>query len=344
MHILFGPEHDGLHIDPLHPGAYEWWYFDAISDDERYVLVVIFFLGTPMSPYYKAVVDGKKPLPKDWCGVFVSLHEKTNRGYKERAYAYNLYRDEPGDQNWFRDASLRIQLEKSSLHGSYSHNGRRFTHSWTIKLEERGLWFGTTKAELSFNTDTLLKAPSLGEDDGHTWVCAAPQCRVEGTITLPDNKTVAFRGKGYHDHNFGQLPWANVKKWYWSRTHFPDNKTAVQYVTEYEGASEGEAYALLFEKGLLSDPQVNAVYSIETDNRQSTVITHHGPEKEQSIQTMFLPAQHLMHSPFYLRACIPSQLSPLISEGNGIGEVFEPARLCGPILSRALWTRIRRRS
>jgi hypothetical protein len=36
--------------------------------------------------------------------------------------------------------------------------------------------------------------------------------------------------------------------------------------------------------------------------------------------------------------------APLTSQANGIGEVFRPARLCGPIASRAMWTRIRRRS
>ena len=30
-------------------------------------------------------------------------------------------------------------------------------------------------------------------------------------------------------------------------------------------------------------------------------------------------------------------------EGQGVGEFFEPARLCGPIVSRAMWSRIRRR-
>ena len=60
MRILFGPQHDALHVDPAHPGAYEWWYFDAVSDDGRWALVTIFFLGSPMSPYYKAVATGRR--------------------------------------------------------------------------------------------------------------------------------------------------------------------------------------------------------------------------------------------------------------------------------------------
>ena len=92
MRILFGSEHDARQIDPDLPGAYEWWYFDAVSDDGNFVFVAIFFLGTPMSPYYKATANGQKPFPKDWCGVFVSLHEKKGGRWTERAYGYNLYR------------------------------------------------------------------------------------------------------------------------------------------------------------------------------------------------------------------------------------------------------------
>jgi carotenoid 1,2-hydratase len=34
-------------------GGYSWWYVDAISDDGRYGLTVIAFIGSVFSPYYK---------------------------------------------------------------------------------------------------------------------------------------------------------------------------------------------------------------------------------------------------------------------------------------------------
>ena len=101
MQTLFGPEHDVCHIEPGEPGSYEWWYFDAISDDGRWAIVSIYFLGSPMSTYYKAVVDGRRLKPSDWCGVFFSLHEKVSGKWRERAYIYNIYangqfaRDDP---------------------------------------------------------------------------------------------------------------------------------------------------------------------------------------------------------------------------------------------------------
>ncbi len=42
---------DVWHGDP-EPGAYEWWYFDAISDDGRDALVVIFLTNFVFSPRY----------------------------------------------------------------------------------------------------------------------------------------------------------------------------------------------------------------------------------------------------------------------------------------------------
>jgi len=61
-------------------GAYEWWYFDAVSDDGRETLVVIFLDGFIFSPRYNLAVkeymdgsrrrvhDGYAPKPV-WCGV-----------------------------------------------------------------------------------------------------------------------------------------------------------------------------------------------------------------------------------------------------------------------------------
>ena len=60
----------------------------------------------------------------------------------------------------------------------------------------------------------------------------------------------------------------------------------------------------------------------------------------------------LSEGPFYrrlllsLRANVQAagQRTLRIEDSEGIGEVFQPARLCGPIVSRAMWSRIRRRS
>ena len=55
MHLVLDPAQDAAHGEWLRrtPGAYEWWYFDAISDDGAWALACIWFLGNPFSPYYR---------------------------------------------------------------------------------------------------------------------------------------------------------------------------------------------------------------------------------------------------------------------------------------------------
>ena len=42
------------------PGSYEWWYFDAMSADKKWAIVIIFYEGNPFSPaYIKAQEEAK---------------------------------------------------------------------------------------------------------------------------------------------------------------------------------------------------------------------------------------------------------------------------------------------
>ena len=44
----------GPHFDTVvPPQGYRWWYIDALSDDGRYGLTIIGFIGSVFSPYYK---------------------------------------------------------------------------------------------------------------------------------------------------------------------------------------------------------------------------------------------------------------------------------------------------
>ena len=55
----------------VEPGGYAWWYVDAISDDRRYGLTVIAFVGSVFSPYY-AWAGRRDPL--DHCAFNVALY------------------------------------------------------------------------------------------------------------------------------------------------------------------------------------------------------------------------------------------------------------------------------
>ncbi len=357
MQILFGPAHDARHIDPDAPNGYEWWYFDAISDDGNYALVVIFFLGTPMSPYYKTVVDGKNPLPKDWCGVFVSLHErKPGKHWRERAYAYNLYRN-----GAFATDAPAVHVGGSTMRGEVVDGQWR----WHLTLDEPGLWRGRTQAELTFTLlGEPLTLPPVAEADGvpvsdHHWVCVAPRCRVEGVVTAADGESIAFGGTGYHDHNFGTLPWHDVKSWFWARFHFveeQETRTAIFYETNRidKVDKQDEAVVLFFDQAghVANGPGGNLkarrwsqnVYGFEYGIAWDWTAA----DESEGLVSFSRFRRQLSEGPFYIR--FTSELARfderdgVILSDLGIGEVFQPSRLCGPIASRAMWTRMRRRS
>lgn len=366
MRILFSPDHDNLHVSPSAPGAYEWWYFDALSHDGRWALVVIYLLGSPMSPYYKAVVEGREPDPRDWCAVFVSLHERTHKRWQERAYAYNLYRG--GD---FEEAP-NLRIGDSYL--AYEAGER----AWHLNDREPGLWSGAVRVDATFtNRGALLQHPRMGDKGDsteHTWVCVAPVCRAEVRVMLPRGKSVSFAGNGYHDHNFGRLPYRDTDRWYWGRACLRANdgtaRTAVYYhVIPPSGSldSAQSTIALFGPDGevitLDSGERVrfgacdtvepsrspyglvhSSDFGIATDD-EITGLT------SQILSTVRVREGSLSEGPFYRRLPVTIEARQerngrpfWTATGSGIGEVFQPARLCGPVVSRALWTRMRRRA
>jgi carotenoid 1,2-hydratase len=348
LQILFGSENDARHIDPRRPGAYEWSYFDALSDDGRYALVAIYFLGTPMSPYYKAVDAGGQPLPVDWCGVFFTLHERIGGRWRERAYAYNLHRE-----SVFSDTAPEIVVGKSGVAFRKDHTAA----VWTLAVEEPGLWRGRVRARLKF-VAAEPRGPILREGDAqaHAWVCAAPDGLVEGTVTLPTGREIAFRGRGYHDHNFGTLPFADTGIWYWARAHFPAAgpfTSAVVYHRETPpGMGSDQTVLLLYRRG--GGPPESPVITIEATEPTRNAYglrydraLHWSARGGDLIGSLVLQGDRgaLAEGPFYRR--LPATMTLESGErqtAEGIGEVFRPARLCGPIASRAMWSRLRRRA
>lgn len=362
MRILFGPEHDARHVDPDAPGAYEWWYFDALSDDGRYALVAIWFLGSPMTPYYKAVVDGRKPVARDWCGVFLSLHEAG----RERAYAYNLYRG--GD---FAPDHPQVRVGDSFV----ASEGDGPLWKWHLNARERCLWLGSVRLDATITAaGPPLTLPPMGEKEDsadHTWVCVAPVCHADVRVTLANGCVVSFTGSGYHDHNFGRLPWIDTDIWYWGRARVADPagdlRSAVFYRLEGPDAQHTDLLLVCDASGRVMDAGVyegNRTYrDVEGEEWQNAfglnlrqAVFMETPTNGYSLVAPFGVLRHhfrispLSSGPFYVRSLVqPVALTARGNEapsfrGPGIVEAFRPSRLCGPIASRAMWTRIRRRS
>ena len=60
----------GLHHfgDSVPANGYRWWYLDALSDDARYGIAIIGFVGSVFSPYYFSARKKAAANPEDLFG------------------------------------------------------------------------------------------------------------------------------------------------------------------------------------------------------------------------------------------------------------------------------------
>ncbi len=201
---------ESLVIDPSQSGAYQWWYFDAASDDQQHTLVVIVFVGSVFSPwYFSAIQQGKKPQPQQHCAINVALTSRHNRAQKRWAFS---------EYTRFSGAiETGLTIGKSTL--------RKKKNEYTLTLDEvepsrlmpRGVT-GEVKFVSSGPSGLLSPQPYVLDDkQRHHWCPVAPRCRVEVALSAPD---LRFSGTGYHDVNYGTEPLSEgFERWHWARSH-----------------------------------------------------------------------------------------------------------------------------
>jgi hypothetical protein len=194
------------HPDASHaviaPGGYERWYFDAESAAGDLQVVAVFSLGTADHPdhatylrhyrYYSLFPTRRRPpVPAEWSAVSLAV-------YWAGAQATHFVRAcAPGE---FHAAPGRLDLSAGPDRVCMEPDG-----SMRLRLEARGadLTFRPLWAHRARVVD-LFPRPRAREK--HYWIVAAPCCAVEGSVQVGGGRTVAFSGRGYHDHHFGTTP------------------------------------------------------------------------------------------------------------------------------------------
>lgn len=230
-------------------GAYEWWYFDAVSDDGRETLVVIFLDGFIFSPRYNRAVkeymdgsrrivhDGYAPKPGDFPAVAVSLYRDGRLVWR----AINEH--EPNDfvaqvnRPACRIGSNSFELDTAAGENAYklrldcSLRGKRKLQASLAWVVEEG------------DFTSCAEAGEIGDvTSAHEWNLVAPRCRVTGTISVIESdgarREREWTGTGYHDHNLDTrwLP-ATIAEWQWGRAHFADATAIFYRYHEQENAS-----------------------------------------------------------------------------------------------------------
>lgn len=221
--------------------AFEWWYFDALSEDGRDAVVIIFLDNFIFSPRYNKISQKRKSIFQK----VKSRLSKKGAGSGQNlfpAIAFTYYRDgKPKYRaiNEYMPAEFsggvetpRCQIGDNFFRVESAPYGSGYALSINAKLRKnRNLeahfeW-------LSVESD-FLPDKSVNLENAHIWNLVVSRADVTGRITVSEDAgknldTIHFRGTGYHDHNIDNrwLP-EIVSDWQWGRAHFSD-ATAVFY-------------------------------------------------------------------------------------------------------------------
>jgi carotenoid 1,2-hydratase len=200
----FGPRFDNA----VAPNGYSWWYLDAESDDGRFGLTIIAFIGSVFSPYYKA--SGRHS-PENHVSLNVALY---GPGCKRWTMT------ERGRSALLRDRST-LKIGPSQVHWD--------GNALLIDIDEKGALIPSpVRGRIRLTPQVLGQRRFRLDPQGrHIWEPLAPRSRVEVALSDPD---ISWSGQGYLDANHGSEPLeAGFADWQWSRAHLKNGDTAVIY-------------------------------------------------------------------------------------------------------------------
>jgi carotenoid 1,2-hydratase len=338
MRLVLDPAEEAAHGEWLRgtPGAYEWWYFDALSTDGQWAITCIWFLGNPFSPYYRASALGLPGSPFEHNALFFALYKHG------RLHAYHFTRFPVSGIAAGETLPLRLQFGPNNLtmHGD---------GQWQLSLADENANGRTLEAVLTFTAPPLVAAAAMPTDSDHSWLPIAPFCRVQGRIELrephnPGAEMMEFRGTGYHDHNWGRLPFdAAIRDWYWARAALEGERSVILYhVQPYQG--QAVSHLLLFERGRLLRHDAQAQVRLERPvfnsfgTRYHSRLTVYGAD----LEVQFHFGKRLDSAPFYVRALCGATVRQggQVESGQGIGEYLRPCTMSWRLTASAMKARI----
>ena len=307
----------GLDRDPFRcpkgAGAYEWWYFDAVDATRDLALVVIFFRGMPFSGVRqrsasRSLRAGTPDDAGDFPAIAFSLYE---RG-RTIAYMANLH---PPDV--FQTTARPLECSIGGNHARWDGT------SWHLTLNDVLLDLSPLRATLSFTPFTLPRPSPPAPTASHTWIIAAPHCRVSAQIELGDRK-LTFEGTGYHDHNSGDAPLQSMfQRWEWGRASDADD--AYIYYRTIPHAGLAETHLVHVKDGGVS--VATAEWQVSGDARNLYGLRWHRSIEVGSDMTLrHFDREIVDNGPFYARF-VGSFITPDGRRMRGFSEVLEPRAL-----------------
>ena len=331
--------------------AYEWWYFDALSDDGSEALVIIFLDNFIFSPRYNkrefdnsASSVGGNFRNRIRQSLFNPKSKIQNPKSKFPAVAFVYYRNgKPLYRaiNEFSEKDFAASTEKPECvigDCSFKYETAPYGSGYLISINAKLSRDRRLEAHFEWLSIEADYAPEkcAPTESSHCWNLVAPRSDVSGKISVSDKKGKSidvrnFRGTGYHDHNLDNrwLP-ETVKDWHWGRVHFADS-TAVFYRYSETNKDEPTTKLLVISDGQLRER--DAVYEESDFSRDKFGIKYPTAMRFTSEDGLHLDIRHqkiIDSSFFYLRFL--SEMSLTLGDGKtrqtlGITEYLAPKAL-----------------
>jgi len=217
--------------------GYEWWYFDAISADKKWSIVLIFYQGNPFSTNY---IEGKySKKSEEYPALSISV-------YKNGKAEYYSFLEFPKSQLLYdEEDDIHLSIGGCAFHRRTLADTVEYEINLNQTLESSHSIVGKLKFISERSADNLISSKSKG--DKHFWNLLQARCKAVGSFKISgktDSYHVGFHGDGYHDHNTGhELMNESFKDWYWGRFHFSEY-TIVYYIMNGYHTKQHQAWLI----------------------------------------------------------------------------------------------------
>jgi hypothetical protein len=344
------------------PGAYEWWYFHALSPQGD-GLVLSLFEGLPFHPKYLTQINrynqrlvSSKPWPALQASRYPAAYLVAYENGTRVSQFLNLY---PPESSIFSSTDVRIGPNRITLRkdGSFGIVARGYPFELT-RGHPRKRADQILSATLTFTptfTGVQHTRPFRAPDRtgaSHHWVLAAPHGRMTGDVCLTTDGSEAADFEldidtlAYHDHVYGHGGLGTgVKTLLWGFIQ-GDCWTAAWHQTLTSSAAATHADGLIFFE---KDAAPVVVDAPETRLSKSAVsrwllphpgrVAMHGSDaKGHPIELLLTHTRMLDMAPFHTHLAAEGTvvlpgIAPQPRLGHGATHVLRLRRLRWPILS-----------
>ncbi|MEP7212285.1 MAG: hypothetical protein ABI791_04375 [Acidobacteriota bacterium] len=229
-------------------GAYESWYFDALSDDGRDAVTIrflddfVYSTHRSVPPPNGSIIDSEAPDSVRCPAVSLTY-------FRDGKLLFRTKLEFPEDAFDASETEPSVKIDQNFI----SYRSASYGTGYHLQIDAATSARGRIRANfewLVIESDLCSERPFRAAAS-HRWNMVAPRCDVTGKVAVSDRKgrsgeVVQFRGTGYHDHKLDNGWLAEmVHEWHWGRAHFADS-TAVycRYRTNEDDRSSTKLFVV----------------------------------------------------------------------------------------------------